>query len=73
MKGNRTSHNLSKGKIMADVKETNRFERRKNRIVERYGQREKELMDEFTRRIGQQHICCIPRSAWTAPAIQIGP
>jgi lon-related putative ATP-dependent protease len=39
--------------------ESESFERRKNRIVERYGLREKELMDEFTRRIGQQQFALV--------------
>lgn len=39
--------------------ESESFESRRNRLVERYAQREKDLMEEFTRRISQQQFALV--------------
>jgi lon-related putative ATP-dependent protease len=53
--------------------ESESFERRKNRIVERYAQREKELMDEFTKRIGKQQFALVRVAVGPAALPEIVP
>jgi lon-related putative ATP-dependent protease len=53
--------------------ESESFERRKNRIVERYAQREKELMDEFTNRIGKQQFALVRVAVGPAALPEIVP
>ncbi len=79
----RGSANLLKREMAAAVEflrrripqllESESFERRKNRIVERYAQREKDLMDEFTERIGKQQFALVRVAVGPAAIPEIVP
>lgn len=53
--------------------ESETFERRKGRIVERFSLREKELMDEFTRRIGREQFALVRVNVGPAALPEIVP
>ncbi|HEV2388596.1 MAG TPA: AAA family ATPase [Candidatus Acidoferrales bacterium] len=53
--------------------ESETFERRKGRIVERYSLRERELMDEFTRRMGREQFALVRVNVGPAAMPEIAP
>ncbi len=53
--------------------ESDTFERRRNRIVERYAQREKEIMEEFTQRIGREQFALVRVAMGTEVLPELAP
>src|SRR5579875_1783101 len=53
--------------------ESDTFERRRNRIVERYAQREKEIMEQFTQRLGREQFALVRVAMGTEVLPELAP